>query len=97
MIDYTDNAKKMLLEKINFSNQRKNVRIYLDGIGWAGPTFNITLDEVKENDLTVNVKGINFIVDKSLKETFKSFKIDYINDWKGQRFVVNTKLSKSRC
>lgn len=33
MIEYTDNAKKMLLEKINFSNQRKNVRIYLDGIG----------------------------------------------------------------
>ncbi|MGM0378821.1 MAG: hypothetical protein ACQEQE_03690 [Bacillota bacterium] len=55
------------------------------------------MDEVKENDLTVDVKGINFVIDKSLKETFKSFKIDYINDWKGQRFVVNTKISKSKC
>ena len=39
--------KKVLKEKKSTS---KKIRIFLAGIGWGGPTFNLALDEQKEND-----------------------------------------------
>lgn len=46
-------------------DQPSNVRIYFAGIGWGGPSFGLALDEQKDSDLTYEVEGITFVMDKS--------------------------------
>lgn len=40
------------------------IRIYLAGMGWGGPAFNLVLDEQIENDVIEQIKDIKFIVQK---------------------------------
>ena len=70
------------LEKLkNILEEKKSttakVRIFLAGIGWGGPRFNLALDEQKGNDKIYSEDGIHIIADKNLIEQFKGFKIDY--------------------
>jgi len=79
-IDITNKASeklKNILEEKNTPSAK--VRIFLAGIGWGGPRFNLALDEQKENDKNYSEDGIHIIADKNLIEQFKGFKIDYSN------------------
>jgi len=69
-----DKLKKIFEEKNGSSSK---IRIFLAGIGWGGPRFNIALDEQKENDNVYSEGEIHIIADKNLIEQFKGFKIDY--------------------
>ncbi len=77
--------KKVLKEKKSTS---KKIRIFLAGIGWGGPTFNLALDEQKENDEICSEDSIDFIADKSLIEQYRGFKIDYSNFFLQRGFLV---------
>ena len=79
-IDITSKASeklKNILEEKNTPSAK--VRIFLAGIGWGGPRFNLALDEQKGNDKIYSEDGIHIIADKNLIEQFKGFKIDYSN------------------
>ena len=78
--------KKVLKEKNTTS---KKIRIFLAGIGWGGPTFNLALDEQKENDEIYSEDSVDFIVDKSLIDQFRGFKIDYSNFFLRRGFLVH--------
>ena len=80
-----DEIKKVLKEKNTTS---KKIRIFLAGIGWGGPTFNLALDEQKENDEIYSENSIDFVADKSLIEQYRGFKIDYSNFFLQRRFSV---------
>ena len=79
-------TKKVLKEKNATS---KKIRIFLAGIGWGGPTFNLALDEQKENDEIYSEDSIDFVADKSLIDQFSSFKIDYSNFFLQRGFLVH--------
>ena len=81
-----DEIKKVLKEKNATS---KKIRIFLAGIGWGGPTFNLALDEQKENDEIYSEDSVDFIVDKSLIDQYRGFKIDYSNFFLRRRFLVH--------
>ena len=89
-INVTDKAlneiKKVIKEKNAAS---KKIRIFLAGIGWGGPTFNLALDEQKENDETYSENNVDFIADKSLIDQFSGFKIDYSNFFLQRGFLVH--------
>ena len=78
--------KKILKEK-NTTNIK--IRIFLAGIGWGGPTFNLALDEQKENDEIYSKDSIDFIADKSLIDQFRGFKIDYSNFFLRRGFLIH--------
>ena len=78
-------VKKVLKEKNSTSIK---IRIFLAGIGWGGPTFNLALDEQKENDEIYSEDSVDFVADKSLIEQYKGFKIDYSNFFLQKRFLV---------
>ncbi|CAB1250392.1 HesB-like protein [Clostridium sp. MT-14] len=62
--------KKFLTENnITYST----IRIYLDGMSCHGPHFNMSADKKNDNDLTQQIKDINFIVDKNLFMQFSGF------------------------
>ncbi len=77
--------KKVLKEKNTTS---KKIRIFLAGIGWGGPTFNLALDEQKENDKIYSEDSIDFIADESLIDQYSGFKIDYSNFFLQRGFLV---------
>ena len=53
-----------------------NVRVYVAGMGWSGPSFGLALDELKEEDLKFEADGISFIMEKDLFDTFGDIKIE---------------------
>ena len=80
-----DEIKKVLTEKNTTSNK---IRIFLAGIGWGGPRFNLALDEQKENDEIYSENSVNFVADKNLIDQYKGFKIDYSSFFLQRGFLV---------
>jgi len=86
-------TKKALTEIKNVLKEKntasKKIRIFLAGIGWGGPTFNLALDEQKENDEIYLEDSVDFIADRSLIEQYRGFKIDYSNFFLHKGFLVH--------
>ena len=78
--------KKVLKEKNAAS---KKIRIFLAGIGWGGPTFNLALDDQKEDDEIYSEYSVDFVADKNLIEQYRGFKIDYSNFFLQRGFLVH--------
>ena len=78
--------QKVLKEKKSTS---KKIRIFLAGIGWGGPRFNLALDEQKENDKIYSENNVDFIADRSLIDQYEGFKIDYSNFFLQRGFLVH--------
>ena len=43
------------------------VRVFVSGMGWSGPQFNLSLDEVNEDDLSVEADNFTFVVELNKK------------------------------
>ena len=69
--DLAYNELKKLLEEQNI--ETGTLRIYLAGMSCHGPSFNISVDEANENDLTQKVQDTIFIVDKTLFMQYSGF------------------------
>ena len=52
------------------------IRINLAGMGCGGPTFNIVIDEKKENDISCTIEDITFIISNELHDKFGDFVIE---------------------
>lgn len=51
------------------TDQPENVRIYIAGMGWGGPSFGLTLDEFNgEADLIDDTNAVNFIMAKDIHD-----------------------------
>lgn len=88
-INLTDKAfkeLKKLLAKKNTKNQK--IRIILKGVGWSGPRFNLALDEQKDDDESIDLKGMTFLVNKQLLSQFQNFTIDYSSFFLQRGFSV---------
>ena len=85
-ITITDRAKEELVKAT--SEKEKPLRIYLAGYGWAGPSFAIALDELKDGDSKTQVDNFTFIVEDDLLETFPAFTVDYSDSWLRKGFSV---------
>jgi Fe-S cluster assembly iron-binding protein IscA len=54
-------------------SQNKNaVRFELTGFGWSGPTFDIALDEQKNDDAVLEVEGVKFVAEKDFAHLIKN-------------------------
>ncbi|MBE6053587.1 MAG: HesB-like protein [Clostridium sartagoforme] len=51
------------------------IRINLAGFGCSGPAFNISVDDVKDGDVTQKVNDITFVVEEKLVDEFGGFKL----------------------
>ncbi len=88
-IDVTNEAKneiaKVLAEE---KNKGKLLRIYIAGYGWGGPSFGLALDELKDEDIEINVDDNKFVVEDVVAENFESFTVDYSDNWLKRGFSV---------
>ncbi len=61
----TIDAIKALVEQQK--DQPANVRVYIAGMGWGGPSFGLTLDELKDGeDLVDTTNDVKFIMAKEI-------------------------------
>ena len=87
-IEISNNALTQLKSILKKKATESKVRIFLAGIGWGGPRFNLALDEQKENDKIYSEGGIHIIAEKTLVDQFKGFKIDYSNFFLAKGFSI---------
>lgn len=55
------------------------IRIFVAGMGWSGPSFNLALDEQKEEDTVVEIDGFTVVVETELIEQFGGFEIKFFD------------------
>lgn len=64
----------------------RTVRLFLAGMGCSGPQFNLSIDEINEDDLVVEDGDFKFFVEKSLVDEFGDFEVKFFDE-AGQRGV----------
>ena len=65
-ITLPETAVKTLKDILQDNQERpQTIRVYFAGIGWGGPSFGIALDEQKDSDVTYEIDGLQFIMDKN--------------------------------
>lgn len=60
--------------------QPQNVRIFLAGMGWSGPTLGLSLDEKKDADLVDDSNDVTFLMDKSLHDQMGDVKVQFMGN-----------------
>lgn len=68
------------------------VRVFVSGMGWSGPQFNLSLDEVNEDDLSVEADNFTFVVEKELVDEFGTFEIKYFDEGGASGIYVETSV-----
>lgn len=89
------NEIKKIMEKKDALD--KKIRVYVAGFGWGGPSYGIALDEQNKEDITEDIDGITFLVDKNLSDQVGAFNVDYTKNWTGKGFRVTTGNGASSC
>ena len=69
MLEVTETALTNVKKYLSDSNIESAVRITMISGGCSGNSLGLALDEAKENDLTSEQDGVNFLVEKALAET----------------------------
>ena len=73
-INISDEAYKEFKDFLAENNvDNYNIRINLAGYGCSGPVFNISVSEVRDEDISEVVNDITFIAEKTLIEEFEGF------------------------
>lgn len=97
-IKLTDIAQEELKKVVDSrKNTNKDLRIYIQGMGWGGPSFGIALDEPKDEDQVIEIDNLKFLLDRDMVNNFSEFIIDYSNNWLRRGFYVTADRGGSQC
>ena len=55
----------------------KNVRIFIAGIGWGGPSLGLGLDDKKAEDVLETINEINFIMAKDIFDQMGEITVEF--------------------
>ena len=81
MIAIDEKSLLAIKNKINKNNNKpNNVRIYFSGVGCDGPSFDITLDEVKSDDLVYKIEDLTFLLSQYEYMQYGDIKINSNED-----------------
>ena len=77
MIAIDEKSLLAIKDKVNKnSNKPNNIRIYFSGVGCDGPNFDITLDEIKSDDLIYKIDDLTFLLSQYEYMQYGDIKID---------------------
>ena len=87
MLEITDVARDKIKEVLS-ENPGKYLRIAMEA-GCCGARLGLTLDELKENEETTQVNGIDVLISDEVKSYSDENTIDYIQSTDGEGFVID--------
>lgn len=79
MIAIDEKSLLAIKDKVNKNKNNSklnNVRIYFSGVGCDGPNFDITLDELKSDDLVYKIDDLTFLLSQYEYMQYGDIKID---------------------
>lgn len=91
MITMSKEAAEKFRNLITTSKNPGNtmVRVSFGGFGWGGPSLQLTLDELKNNeDKVVESEGISIVYESYLEDYIENSVIEYSNSWFQRGFVI---------
>lgn len=91
-LNITESAMKQLID-----SGIKQMKVFISGFGWAGPTFGMVQGEPEDEDFIEEVNGVKFIIGKETSETVSILNIDYSNSWLRKGFSVYAGGQRGRC
>lgn len=56
------------------------VRVFMAGMGCAGPSFGLSLDELKDGDLVDESSGVKFVMTQELFDQFGEIKVEFMEN-----------------
>jgi iron-sulfur cluster assembly accessory protein len=73
------------------------LRIFVAGGGCSGMQYGMTLDEVQEGDVVMELDGIRVLVDEMSAGYISGSEVDYVDSLMGAGFTVNNPNAVSTC
>jgi iron-sulfur cluster assembly protein len=73
------------------------LRIFVAGGGCSGMQYGMTLDEVQDGDVVVDLQGIRVLVDEMSAGYIQGSDVDYVDSLMGAGFTVNNPNAVSTC
>lgn len=97
IIEVTEKAQKHI-KKILVSENSNFFRITVLGGGCAGFQYQFDFsNEPNEDDIVINYKSANVLIDKTSIDLIKGSKIDYVDELIGSSFKISNPLASSSC
>ena len=97
-INLTDAAKAELEAVLSrYTESPKAFRIFVKGYSWAGPYFDVVLDERRESDCAEPFMNTVIVAEKFYVDKFEGFNIDFSKNFFNKGFVVRPLKYGSRC
>ncbi len=87
MLEITDVARDKIKEVLS-EYSGKYLRIAIEA-GWGGPRLGLVLDELKENEETTQLNGIDLLISDEVKSYSDGNTINYIQSTDGEGFVID--------
>lgn len=97
IINLTNNSKEEFKRLQEEKDEKQAIRIYMTSQGWGGPSFDIALDEQNDDDMSMDVDGLNFVYGEELAEAFESFTVDYSDSGFRKGFTVISNMGSGSC
>ena len=79
------------------SDPSLGLRIFVAGGGCSGMQYGMTLDEVQDGDVVVELHGIRVLVDEMSAGYIQGSDVDYVDSLMGAGFTVNNPNAVSTC
>lgn len=96
-LNVSNEAISQLNKIIEEKNAEKNIRVYIAGVGWGGPTFGLALEEPQENDLVQEVGDLKFVFAEDMQQLFTKINIDYGQGFFRRGFTITSNRGGGVC
>jgi iron-sulfur cluster assembly accessory protein len=98
MLNLTPSAADKVRELLDQEGDPSlGLRIFVAGGGCSGMQYGMTLDEVQDGDVVVELQGIRVLVDEMSAGYIQGSDVDYVDSLMGAGFTVNNPNAVSTC
>jgi len=97
MLNISESAKAEMKKALEGKEGTPVVRVFVAGYGCGGASLGLTIDEVKEGDIQVELDGYSVVIDPKVDDEFSGVSIDYRDSDGGSGFVLKPGQVVSAC
>ena len=98
MIEITEAAASQIKEIMLDSQPNKYLRIFVEGGGCSGMRYGFDLEEfANEDDLSLEINGVNLVVDSISMSYLNGVEVDYKEDLVGSSFSITNPNAQTSC
>ncbi len=78
-------------------HKEKALRVYIQGGGCSGFTYNFMFDEQRDGDIVLHESDVTVIIDTMSLEYLKGSTVDYVDDFTKSGFEIKNPNAKTTC